>query len=381
MLQITTLSICARQLEVSDLAISMHEQQGRLIFDVNEPAKHRVYVLDKPDRLVIDIKNAKLIKPVGTLTVINPLFSSVTALVVNKIDLRVIIKLKVAVKARDFSLKSNNVANHLIVELIRKNVSKVNKAETHTVGNNQTKKSQLIPFIIAIDSGHGGNDQGARGVAGTEEKIVTFQISKKLEALVNAQPGMRAIMVRKGDYYVGLRERMKIARDAKADVFVSIHADAGQDTIAKGASVYTLSTNGASSEAARWLADSENASDMVGLSLHDKEDDLASTLFDLTQKDTREESILVANQVLKSFIDISPLHKDAVQKAGFMVLKSPDIPSVLIETAFISNPSEEQNLLSQAFQAKIAKAIFKGLHAYFEKVNSGKQRLSEVDEK
>ena len=188
-------------------------------------------------------------------------------------------------------------------------------------------------------------------------------------------------MVRKGDYYVGLRERMKIAREAKAELFISIHADAVQDTLIKGASIYTLSTHGASSEAARWLADSENASDMVGVSLHDKEDDLASTLFDLTQKDTREESIVVANHVLRSFTNISPLHKDTVQKADFMVLKSPDIPSILVETAFISNPSEEQNLLNSAFQNKIAKAIFKGLYDYFEEINKGNQRLARFGDK
>jgi len=176
---------------------------------------------------------------------------------------------------------------------------------------------------------------------------------------------MRALMIRKGDYYVGLRERMKIARVAKADLFISIHADAFQDTGVKGASVYTLSTNGASSEAARWLADSENAADMVGVSLHDKEDDLALTLFDLTQKDTREASVNVANQVLKSFDRFAQMHKGAVQKAGFMVLKSPDIPSILVETAFISNPSEEQNLLSKRFQEKMAQAIFKGVWMYF----------------
>ena len=172
-------------------------------------------------------------------------------------------------------------------------------------------------------------------------------------------------MVRKGDYYVGLRDRMQIARKAKADLFVSIHADAFKDTDVKGASVYTLSTSGASSEAARWLADSENASDLVGVSLSDKEDVLASVLLDLSQTATQEASVNVANHVLKSFDNIAELHKNSVQKAGFIVLKSPDIPSILVETAFISNPSEEQKLLSAQYQSKIANAVFKGVRSYF----------------
>ncbi len=394
-LQTVAVSICARQLELGGLAFSTIEKKNRLVFDVTEPIKHRVYVINKPHRLVIDIKNAKLTKPINQPSAINPLFFHVTTLKVNDIDLRVLIDLKVAVNSNEFTLKSHNVTNHLVVELNSKSATKSKITSELIVGNGQNTSSvkviedphlpikinQLNPFVIAIDSGHGGNDPGARGVGGTEEKSVTFQISKKLETLVNAQKGMRAVMVRTGDYYVGLRERMKIARAANADLFVSIHADAVQDTLIKGASVYTLSTNGASSEAARWLADSENASDMVGVSLQDKEDDLVSTLFDLKQKDTREESILVANHVLKSFINISPLHKYTVQKAGFMVLKSPDIPSILVETAFISNPIEEQNLLSQGFQTKIAKAIFKGLLAYFEEINRGNNRLASVDGK
>ena len=378
-LQLVSVYISAKQISVKSLKFLSTENQNKLIFDVTEPTTHRVYVTNKPPRLVIDIKNAQLTKSIASPSAINPLFARVTTLTVNDTDLRVMIDLKVVVNAKEYNLKSNNVANHLIVELNSKSSSKLIKSSEEAA--KLTLKNKLKPLIIAIDSGHGGNDPGARGVAGTEEKDITFQISKKLEALVNAQQGMQAVMVRKGDYYVGLRERMKIAREAKAELFISIHADAVQDTLIKGASIYTLSTHGASSEAARWLADSENASDMVGVSLHDKEDDLASTLFDLTQKDTREESIVVANHVLRSFTNISPLHKDTVQKADFMVLKSPDIPSILVETAFISNPSEEQNLLNSAFQNKIAKAIFKGLYDYFEEINKGNQRLARFGDK
>jgi N-acetylmuramoyl-L-alanine amidase len=173
-------------------------------------------------------------------------------------------------------------------------------------------------------------------------------------------------MVRKGDHYVGLRQRMQIARKENADLFISIHADAFDDASVKGSSVYVLSRSGASSEAALWLAKSENASDLIGgVSLEDKEDVLASVLLDLSQSATEQASFDVAQSVLKSCHDVGAVHKDEVQKAGFMVLKSPDIPSILVETAFISNPSEEENLLNTEYQTKMAGAIFNGVRDYF----------------
>lgn len=221
-------------------------------------------------------------------------------------------------------------------------------------------------FVIAIDPGHGGQDPGAHGTNGTEEKQVVFAIAKKLAKLINSQPDMKAVMVRKGDYYVGLRKRMQIARTANADLFISIHADAFQDTTVKGSSVYVLSESGASSEAALWLAKSENASDLIGgVSLEDKEDVLATVLLDLSQSATKQASVDVAQSVLKSCHAVGELHKNDVQKAGFMVLKSPDIPSILVETAFISNPSEEENLLNTEYQTKMAGAIFQGVRDYF----------------
>jgi N-acetylmuramoyl-L-alanine amidase len=226
------------------------------------------------------------------------------------------------------------------------------------------KKSKDV--VVAIDAGHGGDDPGARGPNGTLEKKVTFAIANKLATLINGQPGMKAVLIRKGDYYVSLRNRMQIARTAKADLFISIHADAFDNPDVRGASVYTLSRNGASSEAARWLANSENAADLIGgVSLDDKEDVLASVLLDLSQAATQEASVNVAGHVLRNFHEICELHKGAVQKAGFLVLKSPDIPSILVETAFISNPLEERNLLNTSYQSKIANAIFKGVRNYF----------------
>ncbi|MEN9756328.1 MAG: hypothetical protein RL755_515, partial [Pseudomonadota bacterium] len=245
------------------------------------------------------------------------------------------------------------------------------------VQNTQTIKAKTPKtFVVAIDAGHGGNDSGAQGPNGTYEKDVVFSIAKKLEALVNAQTGMKAVMIRQGDYYVGLRKRMDIARAAKADVFISVHADAIKDSGVKGASVYALSTSGASSESAYWHAHSENAADLVeGEQLNDEENALTNVLLDLSQSATQEASVLLANKVLHSFESVSELHFEAVQKAGFAVLKSPDIPSILVETAFISNPTEELKLLSSGHQLKLATAILKGIHGYM-KQPSNDQRIA-----
>jgi len=221
--------------------------------------------------------------------------------------------------------------------------------------------------VIAIDAGHGGDDPGALGRHGTREKDVTLAIARKLAQVIDAEPGMKAVLVRKGDYYVGLRQRMGIARQNKADLFVSIHADAFRDPRVRGASVYTLSRRGASSEAARWLAESENASDLIGgVSLEDKDDVLASVLLDLSQTAAMEASADVAQRVFRQLRRFGPVHSNRVQQAGFMVLKSPDIPSILVETAFISNASEEQHLNNPAHQAELAQAIMSGIREYFQ---------------
>ena len=221
--------------------------------------------------------------------------------------------------------------------------------------------------VIAIDAGHGGEDSGAVGHRGTYEKKVVLQIAKKLKALVDAEPGMKGVLVRTGDYYIPLRKRMQIARKHRADFFVSIHADAFRDKRARGSSVFVLSSKGASSEAARWLANSENQADLVGgVSLDDKDNVLASVLLDLSQAATMQVSHEVAQQTARNLGRIGKMHSRNVQKARFMVLKSPDIPSMLVETAFISNPEEEQKLRDPKHQQRIAKAVLTGIRTYFQ---------------
>lgn len=376
----------AQQINVNTLRYVTFSKQTSMIFAVEASPKHRVFVMNNPSRLVIDIKDARLGRALNQPPKAHPLFARVRTGIKNGTDLRIVVDLKESVNSKKFSLSSNNSdARHLIVDLLNKQPAAATKVEDKIVTRAVARKSveskkvayktavgkaagheNASSIVIAIDAGHGGNDSGALGPNGTEEKKVTFAIAKKLEALINRQPGMKAVMVRKGDYYVGLRNRMRIARAAKADLFISIHADAFQDLSVKGASVYTLSTRGASSEAARWLAKNENAADLVGgVSLDDKEDVLASVLLDLSQTATQEASLNVAGHILKNFQKVCELHKGSVQKAGFVVLKSPDIPSILVETAFISNPSEEKNLLSNRYQSKIANAIFKGVRNYF----------------
>ena len=221
-------------------------------------------------------------------------------------------------------------------------------------------------IVVAVDAGHGGDDPGAEGRSGLQEKTVTLAIARQLARLINAQPGMRAVLTRDGDYYVDLRQRTIKARQAQADLFVSIHANSYRDRDMRGTAVYVLSDHGASTEQARWLANHENAADLVGgVDLHDKDDRLAAVLLDISQSATMDASFDLGNRLLESLHKVNELQKPAVQQAGFMVLKSPDIPSVLVETAFISNPREEQMLRSPDYQAQFADGIFEGIKGYF----------------
>lgn len=221
------------------------------------------------------------------------------------------------------------------------------------------------PFVVAIDAGHGGKDTGAIGPSGVREKDVVLNIARKLADFIRATPGLSAVMIRRSDEFVDLRERVEIARKARADLFVSLHADAHETDGARGSSVFTLSEHGASSEAARCLADSENAALLGGLKLKDKNKLLASVLLDLSKNATLEESDKAAAKVLHELRKDFQLHHQEVQKAGFVVLKSLDIPSMLVETAFISNPDEEKNLLSPKHQDQVARSVFRGIRAYF----------------
>jgi N-acetylmuramoyl-L-alanine amidase len=228
------------------------------------------------------------------------------------------------------------------------------------------RRNGLRPLVIAIDAGHGGQDPGAHGPSGTREKMITLAIAKELARQVNATPGLKAYLTRDTDVFIPLTQRYQKARAAKADLFVSIHADSSPSPEARGSSVFVLSERGASSQAARWLANQENAADLVGgVRLQDKDDTLASVLLDLSQSATMKASEDMAGQVLDGLKRLGKTHKHEIERANFVVLRSPDVPSMLVETAFISNPDEERRLNDPAQQSQLARAVLSGVTAYF----------------
>jgi len=237
------------------------------------------------------------------------------------------------------------------------------KLEPATRAASRPEKDRLV--IIAIDAGHGGEDPGARGRHGTKEKDVTLAIARRLKAAIDAEPNMRAVMIRDGDYFIPLGQRVSKARRARADVFVSVHADAWVKPDVRGSSVFALSERGATTTAARWLAQRENQSDLIGgVNLGMGDTILARTLLDLSLTATINDSLKLGKAVLSELGDVNQLHKHAVEQAGFAVLKAPDIPSILVETAFISNPQEERRLKDSAYQEKMASAILGGIKRY-----------------
>jgi N-acetylmuramoyl-L-alanine amidase len=228
------------------------------------------------------------------------------------------------------------------------------------------RRNGLRQLVIAIDAGHGGQDPGAHGPSGTREKMITLAIAKELARQVNATPGLKAYLTRDTDVFIPLTQRYQKARAAKADLFVSIHADSSPSPEARGSSVFVLSQRGASSQAARWLANQENAADLVGgVRLQDKDDTLASVLLDLSQSATMKASEDMAGQVLDGLKRLGKTHKHEIERANFVVLRSPDVPSMLVETAFISNPDEERRLNDPAQQSQLARAVLSGVTAYF----------------
>ncbi len=334
----------------------------RLVFDSSAPLSHTIYGLSKPDRLVIDFKNTRMGASFPRIAG-NKLIKKIRGAKRKNGVLRVVVDLAAAAKPRSFPLKPNKRYGHrLVVDLYPRN-QKSKKAVRSAADVQQAARD----VVIAIDAGHGGEDGGARGPHGTQEKDVVLRIARKLAVLVRKEPGMRPVMIRDGDYYLGLRKRIERARQAKADLFISIHADSfKEDRSVRGASVYTLSHRGASSEFARWLAKRENSADLIGgVELADKDEVLRTVLLDLAQNATMQVSADAAKEVLKSLRQVGKLHKPNVQRAGFVVLKSPDIPSLLVETAFISNPTEERSLRDPRHQARLAKAMMQGIRSYF----------------
>lgn len=330
----------------------------RVVFDLSGPVEHNLFTLGNPARVVIDIENARL--TAGGMPGGDGVVRRIRHAPRNGDDLRVVFDLSAEAQAKSFVLPPHEQYGYrLVVDL-----ENPGAGEPRVI--RQAPAGEKRDLIIAIDAGHGGEDPGAIGSRGTREKDVVLQVARRLAALVEKERGMTPVLVRTGDYYISLRERMDIARRNRADLFISIHADAFRDRRASGSSVYILSERGASSEAARWLAEQENAADLVGgVKLDDKDDMLKSVLLDLSQTATISASMRAASTVLGEIDKIAKLHKSDVQQAAFVVLKSPDIPSMLVETAFISNPDEERKLRDAAYQERLARAMLAGVREYF----------------
>lgn len=338
----------------------------RLVFDLSGPVQHRVFALENPRRLVIDISNVRLNTQLENQNLQATPVSNIRSAVRNQQDLRVVLDLSRDVQPRSFLLRPNDQYGHrLVVDLVMAQQAQVQKAPPR-----ETLPREQRRIIIAIDPGHGGEDPGAIGPGGTREKHVVWAISRELARQIDADPAFKAVLTRTGDYYIGLRQRVEVARNARADLFLSIHADAYRSPQPSGSSVYVLSQRGASSESARWLADSENRADLIGgvegvLTLGDKDETLAGVLVDLSMTATLSESLKAGSRVLKNMGQVNRLHKRDVEQAGFLVLKSPDMPSMLIEAGFISNPQEERRLRDPAFQRQMATQIAAAVKDYF----------------
>ena len=335
----------------------------RLVIDLSEAAEHQLITLKNPDRLVIDLVDVDLKTTLEKLDLSKTPIAAIRHAARNETDLRIVLDLNNSVSPKSFTLKANEkYGNRLVVDLYGKA-----KSVSKTVDKILERKNRKI--IIAIDAGHGGEDPGALGPKKVLEKTVALQISKKIEKLFDQNTYFEGVLIRTGDYYVGHRKRMAIAHKKGADFFISVHADAFTDLSVNGASVYALSTKGATSEAARYLASKENRADLIGgastLSLDDKDDVLAGVLLDLSMNETLRRSLEAGKYVLNSMGRVIKLHKKRVEQASFLVLKSPDIPSLLVETGYISNPREAGKLSSESHQRKIAQAIFDGLVDYY----------------
>ena len=349
--------------EVSGFRVWADPVKTRAVLDLDRKTAYQLFTLKNPHRVVVDLQSSSIDIP---LTLEKEHAGVITGVRYGQPDthtLRVVFDLSESADLKSFLLEPTAQYSHrLVIDLFAKSGSQKSSMVKRVVDINEPNRD----VVIAIDAGHGGEDPGAVGPKKTREKDVVLRIARELKIAVDAEPGMRGVLTRDGDYYIPLRGRYEKARKARADLFVSIHADAFSKSSVSGSSVFVLSARGASSEFARLLADSENASDLVGgVTLSDKDDMLASVLLDLSQSATREASNNVAKDILGSLKRNGKTHKDYVGSANFMVLKSPDVPSVLIETAFISNPSEEKRLTEKEFQQRMAGAITRGVRDYF----------------
>jgi len=359
--------------EVRALRLTAGDDVTRVVLDLSASATSNVFLLENPARVVLDLQKSAL-KPKLSLPKGDGLVSAVRYGRLPHGGLRLVFDVTGAVSVRTAALDpASGVPHRLVLDIA---------APGSAAAVSVTPSAPPVPvairpahapaesgrdIVIVVDAGHGGVDPGASGRRGTREKDVVLEVAKALAARISQEPGMKAVLTRDGDYFISLQERTRRARRAKADLFVSIHADSIANPDVSGSSVYVLSDRGATSEAARWLAARENAADLKGgIKLDDKDAVLANVLLDLSQTASISASMVAADNVLKSLDRVGEVRKPRVQQAGFVVLKSPDVPSMLVETAFISNRDDERKLSTPAHRSKLASAIFAGIEQYFE---------------
>ena len=368
----------------------------RFTIESTEYIKNDQSILKNPDRVVIDLKSIHINNSLKDLSKVdfkdNSSISGVRVAQYDPGTVRIVVDLRHESKIKIFSLKpfksyghrlvvdvyhEEDEIAHLLKQLQAKadddqkdNSQKVEDEKTNLTSKEESKEEQSkvaeqAKIVVAIDAGHGGEDPGARGSSGTKEKDITLAIAKKLRDAINKEPNLQGVLIRDGDYFIPLAKRVAKARKLEADLFVSIHADAFTKKSVKGSSVFALSERGASSAFAKFIANKENESDLIGgVSIDDKHPVLAQTLLDLSLSATINDSMKLGRYVLDEMGKVNTLHKKYVEQAGFAVLKAPDIPSILVETAFISNPKEEKNLRSESFQIKLAESVVKGIKTY-----------------
>ncbi len=371
-----TLSATAENI-VSETRVWPAPDYTRVTIESSLSISNDQMILQNPERIVVDLKGIKLNDALKQLSSqvdgLGPNIKKIRVGQFNPKVTRLVIDLKASASVKIFSLKPFKEYKHrLVIDVYPKERDELASLlkQLKQKDNRQQLTEPVIPeikksTIIAIDAGHGGEDPGAKGARGTYEKVITLQIAKKLKKVIDKEPFMEAVLIRTGDYYVPLIKRVSKARKIKADIFISIHADAFRKRSVRGSSVFALSERGATSAFAKFLANNANEADLIGgVSIDDKEPILARTLLDLSQSATINDSLKLGNHVLKEIKTVNKLHKKYVEQAGFAVLKAPDIPSILIETAFISNRKEEKNLKSAAFQQKLSLSILKGIKKY-----------------
>ena len=353
----------------------------RVTLEYQQPIAFTHQIVKNPERLVVDLEgvefNSVLQSLPNKISETDPYIRLIRAGRNKPGVVRLVIELKTEIQPQVFMLKPvgeyghrmvldlyPTVADDPLLALLEKLDAPPDKAP-----RKETGQPEVVRMVtIVLDPGHGGEDPGAIGRGGSHEKNVTLQVARRLKAKIDAEPNMRSMLTRDGDFFIPLHQRVQKARRVQADLFVSVHADAFIKPTARGSSVFVLSENGASSSAARWLAQRENAADLIGgVNLDVKDPHLARTLLDLSQTATLNDSLKLGRAVLGELGGINTLHKPHVEQAGFAVLKAPDIPSILVETAFISNPDEERRLNDEDYQEKMAEAILRGIKPYFAK--------------